>query len=350
MFAWRSWQVLRSAALLSAVGWSQTAPQVAPVPSDPLELVTSAPQTVNTPDGRAALLALLERSRQNFIVNPNVSPPYTLKVSLTAGGPVQFTGAGEMIETRLRTQTRWSARLGSYSLTRVFAGPAFDSGSGGPIPIRLQMVRSAIIWPVHNATAAAALRTTNATWNGKSVTCLLLFGGATTAPGRDWRETEYCIDPQSGLLQTYSEAPGIYTIYDYGNATQFHGRILPGQFTVSEAGSVVLQATVSIQDPAADEPAFIPPTPQMLSPGLTLVPPSNMFQPAGLAQLNTPAQGGIHPVVVHATVMQDGHVAEAEALQTSDPARSQAAVNLVKNSTYRPEKSVVQREIFFRVQ
>jgi len=43
-------------------------------------------------------------------------------------------------------------------------------------------------------------------------------------------------------------------------------------------------------------------------------------------------------------------VAEAEALQTSDPARSQAAVNLVKNSTYRAEKSVVQREIFFRVQ
>ncbi len=332
------------------MAWPQTAPQVAPVPSDPLELVTNAPQTVNTPDARAALLALLERARQNFIVNPNVSPPYTLKISLTAGGPVQFTGSGDMIETRLRTQTRWSAHLGSYSLTRIFAGPAFDAGSGGPIPIRLQMVRSAIIWPVHNATAAAALRTANASWNGKSVTCLLLFGGATTAPGRDWRETEYCIDPQSGLLQTYSEAPGIYTVYDYGNATQFHGRMLPGQFTISEAGSVVLQATVSIQDPAADEPAFIPPTPQMVAPGVTLVPPTNMFQPGGMAQLNTPAEGGIHPVVVHATVMQDGHVAEAEALQTSDPARSQAAVNLVKNSTYRAEKSVVQREIFFRVQ
>ena len=58
------------------------------------------------------------------------------------------------------------------------------------------------------------------------------------AAGRGWEETEECIDPQSGLLQVHSEAPGRYAVYDYSNAPQLGGHRLPRSVTVTEAGRI----------------------------------------------------------------------------------------------------------------
>lgn len=51
--------------LFVATTFSQSAPKVAPLPYDPLELATGPTVVPDTPEKRAVLLNLLERARQN---------------------------------------------------------------------------------------------------------------------------------------------------------------------------------------------------------------------------------------------------------------------------------------------
>lgn len=57
-------------------------------------------------------------------------------------------------------------------------------------------------------------------------------------------EREYCIDPKSGLLQILSDAPGIYVVYDYTGAVNFHGHTVARQISIFEGGKEVLEAHV----------------------------------------------------------------------------------------------------------
>jgi hypothetical protein len=272
---------------------------------------------------------------------------------------VAFTGAGEMQQEWLSAQRwRWTARIGGYSQLRVFYnGFAYDEKSPGPMPLRLQMLRSALLWPTAGAGGPHALiRATPAKWQGKDAVCALFSRSGNEAvetTGRQWEEREYCFDPKSGLMLTYSEAPGIYTAYDYSSALQFHGRVLPSQISIVEGGTTVLNARVdTLEDLANLDPKSFTPTADMLSRG-----PGAVLTASYRFQQLVPAPDGrtglVQPVIVHASIGPDGKVFDAEALQTSDPALAESALELVKRSTYRPQTEGLaprQREAFINVQ
>jgi hypothetical protein len=130
--------------------------------------------------------------------------------------------------------------------------------------------------------------------------------------------------PRPVLLRIHSEAPGIYSVYDYNGAVQFHGRVLPRQTTIVEGGTSVLQTHLDdIQDANNDPNQFVP-TKKMLSHGSGAIMvgpfrfPESVRTPAGYS-------GVIQTVIVHAILDQKGRVLDAEIVQTSDPSLAAAA-------------------------
>ncbi|HLW86366.1 MAG TPA: hypothetical protein VKR60_14200 [Candidatus Sulfotelmatobacter sp.] len=90
--------------LLAAYAYSQsaaTAPKVAPLPYDPLELATGPTVVPDTPEKRALLLNLLEGARQNSALHLPGMAAFTLKVSFDSTGDSKNTGYGEVEETWL---------------------------------------------------------------------------------------------------------------------------------------------------------------------------------------------------------------------------------------------------------
>jgi len=338
--------------LLSAFCYSQQVP-VAPVPSDPHELATGVIKVLDETDQRATVLGLIERARQNSDLHAPAGHPFELKVSFDAAGDVSQTGHGQMEELWLEAfKWRWTATFGSYVQTRLMNGRMYDE-TPSFLPLRLQMVRGAIFWPIHTQ-PNELLRIAPGTWNGSPVMCVL--GSfprfmAQNSLGRNWEESEFCIDTKSGLLQTYSVAPGIYAVYDYQNPVRFHASMLPRTITIYESGSVVLTIHVdSLTDPGQVDPTLLQPTPKMLSQGTgpVIAGGYRMIVPGG----PSPAPiKSIQPVIVHALLNSEGKVEEAESLQTADPTLSSAAVSLVKNSTYMPQQQgrPLQREAFIDV-
>jgi len=343
--------------LLGGFSFSQAAPQVAPLPYDPLELATGPTAVPSTPEQRATLLNLLERARQNSAMHAPGMAPFSLKVSFNSiGRDSHNQGYGEMEETWLNGQTwRWSARLGDYSQLRIFyEGNVYDDKPRGHMPLRLQMVRNAVFWPVVGNFGYSLIRMATAKWEGTELACLLVSGmgnEATSTPGRRWEENEYCVDPKTGLLRLHSEAPGIYSIYDYNGGIQFHGRLLPRQTTIVEGGTSVLQIHLDNLDDPNNDPSQFVPTKKMIShgPGAVMVGPfrfpESVRAPAGYS-------GVIQPVIVHAILDQKGKVLDAEVVQSSDPALASAALDVVWHSSYLPAQRrdrPLQREAFINV-
>ena len=340
-----------------ATTFSQSVPKVAPLPYDPLELATGPTVVPDTPEKRAVLLNLLERARQNSAMHTPGMAPFSIKVSFNStGGDSHSQGYGELEETWLNGQTwRWSARLGDYSQLRIFyQGVAYDDKPRGHMPLRLQMVRNSVFWPVVGNFAPALIRMATAKWEGTEVACILMSrqgNDATETPGRRWEESEFCIDPKTGLLRIHSEAPGIYSVYDYNGGIEFHGRVLPRQTTIVEGGTSVLQIHLEdIQDANNDPNQFVP-TKKMIShgPGAIMVGPfrfpESVRVPAGYS-------GVVQPVIVHAILDQKGKVLDAEVVQTSDPALAAAALDVVWHSSYLPAERKdlpLQREAFINV-
>lgn len=343
--------------LLSSISFSQSTLTTAPLPYDPLELATGPTLVPDTPDKRALLLNLLERARQNSAMHTPGTAPFDIKVSFNSvGDSHNNAGYGELEETWLNGQTwRWTARIGDYSQLRIFyEGAAYDDKAKGHMPMRLQMVRNSVFWPVVGNFAPSLMRMATAKWEGSDVACILVSGAmndATPTAGRRWEENEYCIDPKTGLLRIHSEAPGIYSVYDYDGAAQFHGRTIPKQTTIVEGGTTVLQIHLdNIQD-ANDDPNQFVPTKKMLShgPGAIMVGP---FRFPESARAPAGYTGEIKPVIVHAILDQKGKVLDAEVVGTSDPALSAAALGVVWHSSYMPTERrdrPLQREAFINV-
>jgi hypothetical protein len=149
----------------------------------------------------------------------------------------------------------------------------------------------------------------------------------------------------------HSEAPGIYSIYDYDGGIQFHGRVLPRQTTIVEGGTTVLQIHLdSLQDANNDPNQFVP-TKKMMAhgPGPIMVGPfrfpESVPMPSGYS-------GAIQPVIVHTILDQKGRVLDAEVVQSSDPTLAAAALNVVWHSSYLPAQRrdrQLQREAFINV-
>ncbi len=329
--------------LVATVAMCQTPPQVAPLPRDPLEPSAGATFVPDTPQQRALVLSLVERARQNSDLHMATMSPFTLKLSFNAAGQSSYTGAGDMEETWLSGRRwRWSAHLAGFSMVRMGGGGvAYDEKTPGPIPMRIHMLRTSVFWPVLAFSPGALIRIASTKWNGLDVMCVLLSrqdNPATATPGRRWEETEYCIDVNEGLLRLYSEAPGIYITYDYRDALHFHNRVLPREIMVVEGETTVISARLdSITDPVSSDAAYFTPTEQMKARG-----PGAMLMMPGRFPLSVPLStgpaGNVQPVIVVAEIGEDGKVAEAEALQDSNPALSRQALDVVRKSSYPPTK------------
>lgn len=336
--------------------WSQKQPiqlQIAPVPSDPHELVSGTIKVLDETDQRATVLGLIERARQNSDLHAPAGHPFDLKISFEAAGDVAQTGPGQMEEIWLEPfKWRWTSTFGSYTDTRLMVGRMYDENPTF-LPLRLQMARSTIFWPIHTM-PNDLLRIAPGTWNGSPVMCVLSSmprWEAAKSAGRSWEESEFCIDTKSGLLQTYSVAPGMYAVYDYTNPVQFHASTFPRTITIYASGAVVLKIRVdSLTDPGQVDPAVFQPTPKMASQGTgpIIAGQFHFIVPGGASStLSTEIQ----PVIVHALLDPEGKVEEAEALQTTNSTLASAAVAKVKNSTYMPQQQgrALQREAFIDV-
>lgn len=343
--------------LVGTFCFSQQAPlqiPIAPVPVDPHELVTGVVKVLDETDQRATVLGLIERARQNSDLHAPAGHPYNLKVSFEASGNVSQTGSGHMEETWVQPyQWRWTASLGSYTVTRIMAERMYDDNPSF-LPLRLHMVRGTLFWPIHTG-PNELMRIAPGNWNGSPVLCVLSSNPrfeASKTTGRNWEESEFCIDTKSGLLQTYSVAPGLYAVYDYKDAARFHASFLPHTISIYESGSLVLTVHVdSIADAGEVDPKLFTPTAKMQSQstGPVIAGGFRWLAPGGVSPVST--NGMIQPVIIHALLNPEGKVEEAEALQTSDATLSATALALVKNSTYAPQKEgrALQREAFIDV-
>jgi hypothetical protein len=325
---------LLAAGGLSLPSFGQDAPKIAPIPSDPLELVTGRVKAVDTPGSREAILQLLDRARNSYALR-NAGRAYDLRVSFTvdSGGQTQYDGAWQMEDLfDPRQGLHWTATGAGYSTTQIHVEDKFyGAGTSTTIPLRLQEARAALFDPIPPAANAVRdlIRTSTATFNGVQVTCVLLSGSgsaATAMPGRAWEESEECIDPQSGLLQVQSQAPGRYYAYDYSNAPKLGGDVLPRKVTITEAGRIVSKIFVDslTELPAADPNLFVPTAEMKASaPVIAMAEAQKIVLNSGLGAF---ASGGtIHPVCVFGLATPTGQLVEAHSLQPSDP-NSQAAV------------------------
>ena len=324
--------------LFVAVGVCQNnPPQTAPVPPDSFELVTGATQVPSTPEERSAVLALMERARQNGDLHAAGSAAYTMRVTFNASGNVLATGAGEMEETWFSpANARWTAHLGDFSLDRIFSsGRVFDDKIADFIPIRLQTLRSAIFWPINFQQGHTLIRTAVVTWKGKELTCALISGemaDPSPTPGRRWEEREFCIENKTGLLQILSDAPGVYVLFDYANALHFHGRVLPSQFKVVEGGNTVLESHLESIADAISGPDSLTPSAQMKTNGPGPLLGGTMRFPRMVPV--APGAATVQPVIVHAILDRHGKVGDAELVGNPDSALGQSALEFVKRGLY----------------
>ncbi|MFZ3333920.1 MAG: hypothetical protein WA197_25030 [Candidatus Acidiferrales bacterium] len=323
----------------------------APVPDSPMEMVTQSARLLTSQDERAAALALFDHARHSLALHSG-APAFQMKVSFMSSGQSQYEGDGSMEEISSGPRWRWTAQIGSSSQTHLSpgGGVAYSTNPRDPIPMRVQMVRSAIFTPIAFNLGADVIRTAEVTRDGKELTCMLLSSAAPypNAP-RQWFETEYCMDADTGLLRTWSEAPGIYIDYNYADAIHFAGRTIARDITVTEGNEAILQIHIDSLEPAVGLMAsMFEPTRSMLADGPAFVinGPRRFPMRGDNAAEGQPSR--VQPVIVHATLSNaDGHVIEAEALPGSDPALSQEAVNLIEKTTF--PANGMQQEVFVNV-
>lgn len=221
------------------------------------------------------------------------------------------------------------------------------------IPMRVQMLRDSLFWPMNFESGSSQIRTVQANWQGQRVTCILTsapFGNADATPGRRWVEQEYCVDPVSGTLRILSEAPGVYAVFEYRDTIRFHGHMVPGAISIVEGGKTVLDAKIdSISDAAMNLASIETEKPQGGIRGPVLSAAMRFPQIIRVA----PGAGAVQPVIVHAILAADGKVLDAELLDNSGANLMQSALETVKRTTYmrarQRTQGPLQREAFINV-
>jgi hypothetical protein len=304
-----------------------------PPPPDVQELAAGSIQPAVSPADRAAAFGLLERAAQNGKMHNQTMFPYELRVSFTAGGNVQYTGAGELTESWQSGQSwRWTANLGGYSIVRIGSqGNTADAQPVSMIPMRIQMLRDAVFWAVRTPGSNLMVRTAAAELNGRPVTCLLTSNmPPMISSARLWEEEEHCIDNASGLLRIYSVAPGTYAIYGYDRNQQFHGRAVPDRITTYIDGTIALDAQISLVDLGAVDADIFTITPEMRGAGPAIALMTALRFPLNVGDVS----GGARPVIVHATIDPGGNVIEEELSAASEPQLAQSALDLVKRTNF----------------
>jgi len=326
--------------------------QTNPPPPDAHEMITREPHTLTKSADRSAAISLLDRARKNYDLH-SISTPYSLKVSFETSGTSQSEGAGTMEELYDgHSRWRWTEQLQDSHVVRVGAeGHIYGANPSDPVPLRVQLVRTVLLRPIVHDPGSFVFRTADLEHNGKPVVCMLLSYSLPPNPApRSWVEREDCIDPTTGLLQMWSEAPGIFAVYDYTGATDFHGHTLPRHISIFEEGRLTVQVRVeSLEDAPNIDASLLQPTPEMADAGESFGLAGPRRLPLRVDPTDAPTSRFFQPVIVHATLdAEDGTVLDAEALQTTDPDLSRAALDIVRNTSFDP--SGFQQEVFFNVQ
>jgi len=133
--------------------------QTNPPPPDPHEMVTHQPRILAKPAERSAAFEILERARKNADLN-SISTPYALKVSFETNGAAQTEGEGIMEElSDGAAHWRWTAQLGDTRVIRIGAdGHVYGTSASEAVPLRVQLVRSALHLPISRFAGGAAMR------------------------------------------------------------------------------------------------------------------------------------------------------------------------------------------------
>jgi len=322
--------------------YGENAPRMAPIPGDPLELVTGQIQLIDSSASREAVVQLLGRARNSYAFQ-SAGRGYDLKVAFTvnSGGQTEYDGEWEMEDMFDPQQgLRWTAKAAAgYATTQISSKQTYyREGTANLIPLRLHEARAALFNPIQLGNFDHDLiRTSTAKFNGVPVTCVLISSSgnaATSTAGRRWEDTEECIDPQSGLLQVHSQVPGRYYAYEYSNALNVGSHVLPHKVIVSEAGKPVSEINVkSLTELPEMDPSLFIPTPEMKAGGPAIAMAGAQKISHFVGQGLFPADATVQPVCVFGLVTPGGQLVEAHSLQPSDP-NSQAAVEDAKRMNF----------------
>ena len=319
--------------------------QIAPL--DASEPVTENAKVLSAVEDRDAAINLLEQSRRSFRPGSG-GHPFMLRASFNATGQTEFEGAGTLQEI-LATNSRWrmTSQIGHATVVRLSTGTAvYGTSATEPVPLRLQLIWTAIFNPIPPLqTNAAMLRTADVNYKGASLTCVLSSGWISAASAsRYYQERENCVDPQTHLLRVWSEKPGIYADYDYENAIDFHGNQVPRQISITEGGNALVVIHIdSVEDLTEAGEAALKSTPDLVK----------TFPVVGAWDfpIHVPPVEGVpldSRVIVHASVSAlDGTVVEAEAFNSANPILTRAAIEAVKAQRFSPNGT--QREAFINV-
>jgi hypothetical protein len=326
--------------------------QTNPPPPDPHEMVTRQPRILTKPAERSAAVEILQRARRNADLH-SISTPYALKVSFETNGAAQAEGAGTMEElSDGASHWRWTAQLQDSRVVRIGdESHVYGTDPSEPVPLRVQLVRSVLLRPILRDLGEFEIRAADVQHDGKTMSCVLLSHSLPPDPApRSWVEREDCVDPATGFLQMWSEAPGIYAIYDYTGAAEFHGHTLPRQISIFEDGRLAVQVRVESPEDAPNiDPSLLKPTPEMLDAGESFALAATKRLQLRVDPSDAPTSRFFQPVIVHAILdAQDGSALDAEALQNSDQDLSRSAVDLVRSTSFDP--SGFQQEVFINVQ
>ncbi len=199
------------------------------------------------------------------------------------------------------------------------------------MPLRLAQARAALFFNYSAIGPHALVRTANAVLNGADLNCVVFernSAAKTATGGRRWEDSEYCVDAHTGLLATWSPAPGVYVAYNYANAVNFHGRTIPDAFTITVAGRTVVEARVeSVTDPGNLDPAlFDPSTLVQTGVGSLMTQPWKVRTLLGRAKAN--ANVVLQAVVVHGMLTPGGELTETEVVASSSASLNQQALDV----------------------
>jgi hypothetical protein len=253
---------------------------------------------------------------------------------------------------------RWTAQGPSYSAVNLYVNHLLYSNQpAGGVPLRLAQVRAVLFFNQLEFGPQASVRTFAGSLNGSALTCVLvarLFAGKPAAGGRRWDEEESCVDPKSGLLVTYSLVPGLYVLFEYSSALHFKDKILPGKFTIAEAGQPIIEARIeSVSNPAKiDDSLFTPTGLSAIGTGSLMTQPWRMRSTVGFNPAN--ANPALHVVVLHGMVSPDGHMSDSQVLASSNPSLNQSALdraaqwqNWRSDDSAQPGATPQSHEVFF---
>jgi hypothetical protein len=334
-----------------------------PVPYDPLEVVTGDARVVQNAEERAAAIDLLEKARRLSNVRLH---PYDLKTTFTSYGSSSSDGRWVLEDMSPGANIyRWTAQGPSFSGIFLNANKLLSSNqAGGAMPLRLAQVRDAM-WAIYYPAIGphATLRVANGSLNGTQLRCVLVAHGiyGTSEPefssGRSFDEAEYCVNPQTGLLEMHSPYAGLYIHYDYSNSLHFHEQIIPDGFTITERGKAVIEArTESVSEaPPANSNLFEAAGLSALGVGQAIVAPM-MVRGIQTSQSSEVGSAG-QVVVVHGMVSPDGHLSEVEVLASTNPSFEEVAMDHVNKASAlemgvntQPGTTPQSREVVFTVE